>query len=813
MTDFVPAQLFDAKRGMYFVPVRHHSPACGHHVATLVREVRPRRILIECPIDFEPLIPLLLDEDTKPPVAIVAFPQKADSDGSRASYYPFSVHAPEFVALREGAAIGAEIGFVDLASNHRVMLAEDDGGVPRNSAFPLITEAVFDSSRYVRELCLRTGCRDRDELWDHLFEQRIGHGGWRDFFASVGAYCAHVRAATPDRVMERDGTHPREAHMAACVKTAAEGGGPILVLTGGFHTPALMAALDGKTLPGAATEPRHDASPSKAYVIRYGFEQLEMLNGYAAGLPSPAYYAWVWEALERDAGGAGTAAIDWRALAAQIVTGFAAHLRARRPTLAPPLPALSAAVEMACRLADLRGHAGPARQDLIDACAASFVKGELTAGSSPSVEELRAYLTGTALGDVPASAGSPPLVEAARATARRLGLNIDDATRRNRELDIHRNERHRQASRFLHAMSLLGASFAERTTGPDILSGVDLDLLFENWSYAWSPLVESCLIRHAASAETLEDACLHLLRQEAARLVAEGQGASAEGAIRLLLTACRVGLQARTSEVLPLIDTALGTDADLASVTKSLKELFLLWRARAVLGLLGAEAVERLIGVAYRRAILLLEHLPETREERLDSVVKALSVLREVVSSAAGETREVDADLLGDVIRRLTGRDMAPRLSGAVAALAFLMGVSDGDSLIACVRGHLRGGFQNPADSVAALGGMLAVSPEAVWRVDGLLPEMDKTVTAIGDERFIELLPHLRLAFTGLNPKETDRVAATIAALHSQKPEALVSAVSYDIGEAEVAANLRLGQALAASFRADGLGSWIEGDP
>jgi hypothetical protein len=608
--------------------------------------------------------------------------------------------------------------------------------------------------------------------------------------------------------MARDATHPREEHMAACMKAAVGSGGPVLVLTGGFHTPALIAALSDKAPPRSPAGAKGTGAPaSKSYVIRYGFEQLEMLNGYAAGLPSPAYYAWLWEAREKD----GESSIDWRVLATRIVSGFAAHLRAKRAALAPPLPVLGTAVEMACRLADLRGHAGPARQDLIDACASSFVKGELLAGASPIVEELRLYLTGTTLGDVPASAGSPPLVEVARATARRLGLNIDDASRRNRELDIHRSERHRETSRFLHAMSYLGSSFAERTTGPDILAGVDLDVLFEHWSYAWSPIVESCLIRHAVVAETVEDACLHSLRQEAGRLADEGQGASAEAAIRLLLTACRIGLQARASEILPLIDTALGADADLASVTQSLKQLFLLWRARAVLGLVGAEAVERLIGIAYRRAVMLLERLPYTREERVESVVSSLGVLREVVSSAAGETREVDAELIADVLRRLTETDMAPRLAGAVAALAFLMGVRDGESLIACVRGHLKGGFQDPADSVAALGGMLAVSPEAVWRVEGLLPEMDKTVSALDDARFVELLPHLRLAFTGLNPKETDRVAEMIAARHGQAPDLIAGAVNYDIGEDEVTANLRLAQALAASFRADGLEAWLEG--
>src|SRR5262249_45418565 len=334
MPDFVPTRLFDASRGIYLAPVRHHSPACGHYVAALIREIRPRRVLIECPVDFEPLIPLLLDEETRPPVAIVAFPQKGpQANDFSASYYPFSTHAPEFVALKEGAAVGAEIRFIDLASNHRAMLAADADGMPRSSAFPLIGETVFDSSRYVHELCARSGCRDRDELWDHLFEQMLGRGGWREFFTAVGAYCAHVRATTSERVMERDGTLQRELHMAECVKSAVDGR-PILVLTGGFHSPAPVAPPHGEALPRPAADANGSApSPSNAYVIRYGFEQLEMLNGYAAGLPSPAYYARLWEARSVDAA---TTAIDWRALAAETITGFAAHLRAHRPALAPP---------------------------------------------------------------------------------------------------------------------------------------------------------------------------------------------------------------------------------------------------------------------------------------------------------------------------------------------------------------------------------------------------------------------------------------------------------------------------------------------
>ena len=54
-------------------PVRHHSPAAALQVARLIRERRPRAVLVEGPADGTDLIPLLLDGETAPPVALYAY--------------------------------------------------------------------------------------------------------------------------------------------------------------------------------------------------------------------------------------------------------------------------------------------------------------------------------------------------------------------------------------------------------------------------------------------------------------------------------------------------------------------------------------------------------------------------------------------------------------------------------------------------------------------------------------------------------------------------------------------------------------------
>ena len=162
--------LFDEARGLYFAPIRHHSPACAWHLRALLAEVKPRQVLIEAPIDFEPLIPLLLDAGTRPPIAIVAFEQGSDKDETRRiSYYPFSSHAPEYIALVDGSRLEARLGFIDLPAGVRLGLREVEGR-PDTIALSFADERPFDTSAYTRALCRRTGCRDQNELWDHLFE-------------------------------------------------------------------------------------------------------------------------------------------------------------------------------------------------------------------------------------------------------------------------------------------------------------------------------------------------------------------------------------------------------------------------------------------------------------------------------------------------------------------------------------------------------------------------------------------------------------------------------------------------------------------
>jgi len=865
-----------------FVPIRHHSPVCAQALLALLAEVAPRQVLIEAPIDFESMIGVLVDDATRPPVAVVALPQQRprtkqtvnadDGDNETVnspphpvSYFPFCAHSPEYLAIRWASAHDARLSFIDLPSRARVMRSDAGDFLPQ---LPLTGEGAMTHSGYVAALCSQSGCRDHNELWDHLFEQRLGTATWRNLLTDVAVYGAHVRATIPSHVLDADGTIAREQHMAQrLAESLARPERPIVIVTGAMHTPALIEALDtgaapkpakrrtasaGKGAPGLESD-RSEPVETRAFLVRYGLRELDRLNGYGAGMASPGWYHRVWSAsgnapsprsqtakpkvarrVARKLESSARPVNPWQAAATTLLLELRTRIATEFPGLALALPALANALEQAVRLADLRGHPGPSRQDVIDAATSAFIKGEVTPGADPVLAALAAMMTGDELGDVPPSAGSPPLVESVRATARRLGFDLSASVRRKRELDIYRRERHLAASRFLHAMAFLETSFGNRISGPDILGGHDRDILFEAWTTSWSPQVEARLIELSAEGDEIEVVAARRLHVEALKLADAGNGRNARVAVRLLLTACLIGVQSRVSTILRLIAANIEADPDLASVTGAASELFLLWRSRAVLGLTGSADLESLIAGAYRRALYLMEGIADTSEERLGGVVGALATLREVVASASAEggpgddtprigdpmaqvgARDrqrkmpiLDPSLFADEVVRLLEKPMPPVLGGALSALAYLSGHRDGGDLVSRIRGGLGGACVDIADRVAALNGMLAVTRELLWRVPHLLDAIDDTITSLDDERFIAALPHLRLGFAALDPREIDEVATRIGVRRGGGANPLAAEVSYDIGEAEVAANLALATELERNLSDDGLASWL----
>jgi hypothetical protein len=808
---------------IYF-PVRHHSPACAWHLAELIRRVKPSAILVEGPASFTPLIPAILDPETKPPIAVYTHfididrklsscaEGELDLGPSRfAAYYPFCEYSPELVALRCGAELGARLEFIDLDYADQVLAehhALEKNSRPRIET--LMREQRLQQSHYLRTLAERSGCRDFNEMWDHLFETGFQSRSTESFVRDLATYCFFARSDAAPESLEADGTLAREAAMAAAIDRALAARtpetGPVLVVTGGFHTVALPAP-QAKARP-PAPQPKRSPDAVQQALIRYSFEQLDALNGYQAGMPSPSYYNRLWQALA--AGNLN----PHTEIATSILVEVGAMTREKDMQVALSVADEIAALQQARLLAAFRGHAGPTREDLLDGARSCFVKGGMEAEGTVLMSLVAHVLSGKAIGHVPAGAGVPPIVASFRREVERAKLDIQDSLKRRATLEIYRNPRHRRTSRLLHSLNFLRVPFAALAAGPDFVRGTGLERIQEHWNYSWSPMTEGGLVEAAVYGSTVEEAAVNRLREAIAHLDEAGNeagnGRGATVAVSMLLHACRMGLHRHTSALLALIAARIAEEPSFLGAVAAANQLLLLWQSREPLEAHSLAEVPQLLQAAYLRACYLVSALAQCPEEELAASLDSLASVRELIAAAPDDL--VDADLFWNAagaVLASPNQSHAPysTIAGAVAGLLHSAGRMSEAELDALVTGSLIG-ISDSQRRVGFLRGLLKTSREAAWQNRPLLQSFDAILAEWTEAEFIAALPSLRLALADLTPRETDRVAALVAGLRGE--QSLGEILHLQITESELERNRRITARVLGSLEADGLAHWLQ---
>jgi hypothetical protein len=792
-------------------PVRHHSPACAWQLHRLLGDIRPSAVLVEGPRSFTPLISMLVDEQARMPLAIYTYAvRRAEGDAQpsrRAAYYPFCDHSPELVALRAAREKDIPARFIDLDFAEQ-MLIEPEGEDDETESGSLLDESHYRRSRYLTALAARLGCRDHEELWEHLFEVPGTGRSLHEHVLALAAYCHLARSEYDDAGLTADGTLQREAEMAWHIRQALKdrkaGEGPVLAVMGGFHAVAMPFLLrrDGDP-PSRPAISRKDIADEASALIRYSFDRLDRLNGYAAGMTSPAWQQLLWERMTKLSKALpGLLQTVRNEAALTVLFDIAADLR-QRHGMALPMPAMEAAYEQALRLAQLRGRAAPARDDVLDAVTSCFVKGDADAEGALVLAVAQRVLSGETMGRVPPDAGTPPLVKDFQHRAYRQRLKIDDSAPRRIVLDIYRRPEHRVTSRLLHGLSLLGVPLAVRTAGPDFVAGTGLDRLQEHWEYSYSAATEAALVEASVYGVTVSLAVTNRFLARLERLEADGQGRSARAGSAMLVHACLLGLHDHVPRIVAALRQQIAGDPAFDAVVVAASSIGLLCESREPLEAREVEGLPELLQAAYERAIYLGRELGGQGGDAGDTV-QALARLRELLVSSAGEA--LDANLYWSMIAALHAQHGASLIRGAAGGLLYSAGRISDAALGVALQGHLTGMAQ-PRDAVSFLRGLLSTAREAAWQQEGLLSVIDALLGEWDDRAFIAVLPELRLAFAEMTPKETDRIAESVARLHGQ--DGLGRLVHYELAEEQVQANLAISEMIAGILVRDGLQEWM----
>ncbi|WP_237277293.1 DUF5682 family protein, partial [Streptomyces caniscabiei] len=162
-----------------FLGVRHHSPACARLVAATIERLRPSYVLVEGPCDLNGrLEELFLGHEL--PVAV--FSHYRDAERAATSWTPLCDYSPEWVALRAGRSVGADVRFIDLPAWHPAFAERANRYADAEARYTEVTA----------RLCARFGVDGVDALWDRLFEVADDE----DLAERLDTYFASVRGDT-----------------------------------------------------------------------------------------------------------------------------------------------------------------------------------------------------------------------------------------------------------------------------------------------------------------------------------------------------------------------------------------------------------------------------------------------------------------------------------------------------------------------------------------------------------------------------------------------------------------------------------------
>lgn len=743
------------------VGVRHHSPACARLVRAAIAELEPAYVLVEGPADMNARLgELVLGHEL--PVAVFTSYRDPVAGFSRSSWSPFCEYSPEWVAVTEGLAAGAEVRFIDLPAWHPAFAA-------RTNRY---ADAELRYAQAVDSLCGAMGMDNADTLWDHLAEIDAGAIPDAELTERLTTYFDLLRAAS-DAVSDARGTSEhddgsaerlapepdpgsdeiREAYMARWIAAAlaAAGDRPVLVVCGGFHRPALLRRVAGLGALRDAEwpevpDPAGDAS-AVSHLVPYSFRRLDSFDGYQSGMPSPAYYQRVWE-------------VGPRAAAAALTEDVVTRLRARRQPVSTA--DVIAARVTAEGLAAVRGHRHPGRADLLDGLVSALVgealdrplpwtgRGRLPVGTHPAVVEMVAALSGTRTGRLHPDTPLPPLVHDAVAELERHGLDGTAVV----TLDLTRDDE-RAASRLLNRLRVLAIPGFRRDSGPK--PGADEAELREQWSLRRDDDRLPALIEAGGLGPTVAEAARARIAERIAGPITLGDTALA------LFDAVLCGITDMSDAVLADLGAAVAAEGDLGQLGSVLGSVLSLWRHDRLMEAAGSAMLGAVVAASVERTLWLAEGMqgPTLAAEPLR--ISAVRAARDAVLFA-GAALGLDRPAALAVMTRIAADPGSPPdLRGA--AYGFCWSLDDGRAARSGADRAIRGAAA-PETLGDWLAGLFALAREQVLEATAVLGVLDEIVTAMSERDLLVALPALRQAFAYFPPRERETIADHVVRLH-----------------------------------------------
>jgi hypothetical protein len=735
-------------RDVHLFPVRHHSPRATKCLRGWLETIRPELILIEGPSDADALIPVITDQESQPPIAILAY----STDGKPQScMWPFVRYSPEFEALRWAQEQGVKARFIDWPSGaalgaSRQAAQEAEKKAETLAAFPPPEEpgdpggSAAVGSRQ-QDLAERFGLRHFNEFWDAWFETpAYDPVRFREAITAFADYIAPAAERDPESAL-------RDRVMAEAIEAAIQAGTKpdrIVAVLGAAHVAAIIRG-----------DPRSDAPlppavPAALAIVPYSYPRLSESSGYGAGNRAPWYYERVYEN-----------ALDFNQASLVVLIEFAASMRLRG--FAVSLADVIEAYRLGVTLAGLRGKSAPGADELAEAACAAMTRGEL----SPIREFLAPLMIGQRVGRLGGVAGRNSLQREFAEGLRQFGfpqrdemetvsLRLADSTQA-------------AASLFLHRLRVADVPYASYAGSQSVVSKAKqkedeaggygaLTRVREHWQVQWTPATEVALAERVIYGESFGEVCERKLNEtlQSAKHAAD--------ATMLLVDAVLTEAMKATARALDAAERLSSTDEDVESLSQASRTLAGLnsfGSSRPQLTQL-AGTVDRLLIGTFTRAMLRLPLSLLGDAEATAPARRAMTVLQELALTQSGLDRTAWFASLHGICGDETIESTA---AGTAAALLYLARECSDEQLRGLLDRRLADTIA-PARSADFLAGFFAVNALVLLKNREIVTALSAFLAGLGADAFRDTLPALRRAFAVLGASERRFLLEHLVALH-----------------------------------------------
>lgn len=717
---------------IHYLGIRHHGPGSARRLCDALRALAPARLLIEGPADASELLPHLGKPDMRPPVALLS--HAADAPDT-ATFYPFAEFSPEYQAIRWALQAAVPVQFIDLpaatdfGTRKQAPAADapaDDSDAEKDSDIeaPEADEDEDDDERLrvdpIGALAAAAGYDDGESWWNDWIESAT-HEEPLQAFSLVADIMQTLRDAHPHTSLRE---RRREAHMRLAIAVAArKSEGPIVVVCGAWHVPALKAkhrVADDRAL--LAGLPKRKVQQTW---VPWTYPRLAYASGYGAGVAAPRWYQHLWRHGDQP-----SSTTRWSVEVARAL---------RKGGLPVSTASVIEAVRAAQALASLRERPQPGFEEVRDASVACLCGGEAVLWQ----QHERELLLGNDVGEIPADTPLMPLLEDLQRQQKQVKLK-PEALPRELALDL-RSDSGAARSTLLHRLRLLDVPWG---TLED--AGRSRGTFRERWTLAWQPEFAVRLVEHLPYGTTIEQAA-------AALSVARLREASGLAPRTALIQSClEAQLPAAVDAGLVMLDESAGHMQECREILEALPALIALHRygtARAM----SFERIDGLIGRLLVQAALALPYAARNLDaEQAGALCTAIHGLQSQLDIAERPSDELEAwwHALSELIEQAHGD---ARVRGLACRLAYGADRLDADSLQLLMQRTLSPGVPTP-EAARFFEGFFEHGSKRLLHDAPLLAVVDSWLLSLDADGFQEQLPLLRRVFSELDSHERKRL-------------------------------------------------------